>query len=155
MGAGRLKTTFRRNYTPERMYVSSISQADGTIYDIKQLFYISHKNQKATHHPYSSPSGFDFFSSNRERGTISKKKIGVVLHRARERIASSSSSVVCSAFTAARPLPHCQRHAVEMGLISFFFFFLIPISLVYEKDCIFLFHRIFCLCFVQIVFCCS
>ena len=45
-----------------------------------------------------------------------------MLHQLRERIASSSSSVVCSAFTAARPLPHCQRHAVEMGLIGFFFF---------------------------------
>ena len=66
----------------------------------------------------------DLISSHqteREKGAISKRKIGVVLHRSRERIASSSSSVVCSAFTVARPLPHCQRHAVEKGLIGFFF----------------------------------
>ena len=126
MGARRLKATFRRNYILFRVYFPLSHKLMEPTHDINRLnnfFYISHKNQKATHHPYSSPSGFYFFSSNRERGTISKKKIGVVLPRARERIASSSSSVVCSAFTAARPLPHCQRHAVEMGLISFFFFF--------------------------------
>ena len=29
--------------------------------------------------------------------------------------------VLRSALTAARPLPHCQRHAIEIGLIGFFF----------------------------------
>ena len=61
-----------------------------------------------------------------------------MLHRARERIASSSSSVVCSAFTAARPLPHCQRHAVEMGLILFFVLISLHFFVCVCSDCILL-----------------
>ena len=113
------------------------------------------KNQRATHHPHGSTSGFDFFSSNgeRERG-IQEENRRCASPDERE---NRNIFVLRSALTAARPLPHCQRHAIEMGLIGFFFvcFCFVLISLVYEKDCIFWFHCIFCMCFAQIVFCCS